>query len=228
MPGPADSGAPTCPRGAVTTAILILTEPNLRPARCYNVAERPLLSAVLGSASSRVAADADRAITAIYHAEYRSLVRMAAVLLGDVGTAEEVVQDSFIAMHAAWQRVRETDKAVHYLRRSVMNRSRSVLRHRVVVDKHLPACEPDMPSAEQSAITRFERSAVIAALRTLPARQREALVLRYYLDLSEEEVAAAMGISRGAVKSHTARGKAALRTVLEAERLDRLDDHYSR
>jgi RNA polymerase sigma-70 factor (sigma-E family) len=202
----------------VTSAILTVAEPNLRPARSNNVADRPLLSAVLGSASSRVSAEADRAITAMYHTEYRSLVRMSAVLLGDVGTAEEVVQDSFIAMHAAWRRIRDADKAVHYLRRSVMNRSRSVLRHRVVIDKHLPASEPDMPSAEQSALTRFERSAVIDALRTLPARQREALVLRYYLDLSEEEVAAAMRISRGAVKSHTARGKAALRSALEAER----------
>ena len=200
------------------SAILTLSEPNPLPQRSSYVAGRPLLSAVLGTASSRAAAEADRAITAMYHAEYRSLVRMSAVLLGDVGTAEEVVQDSFVAVHGAWPRLRDADKALHYLRRSVLNRSRSVLRHRIVVDKHLPAREPDMPSAEQSAITQIERSAVVAALRTLPGRQREALVLRYYLDLSEEEVAAAMGISRGAVKSHTARGKAALRSVLERER----------
>ncbi|HUA31469.1 MAG TPA: SigE family RNA polymerase sigma factor [Streptosporangiaceae bacterium] len=172
----------------------------------------------MGAASSRIAAEADLAITQMYHAEYRSLVRMAAMLVGDTGTAEEVVQDSFIAMHAAWRRLRDADKALHYLRRSVVNRSRSVLRHRVVVDKHLPKGEPDMPSAEQSAIIRLERSAVVAALLTLPDRQREALVLKFYLDLSEEEVAAAMKISRGAVKSHTARGKAALRSILERER----------
>jgi RNA polymerase sigma-70 factor (sigma-E family) len=202
----------------VCSAFLTLSEPNLVPARSTNVAGRPLLSAVLGTASSRVTVEADRAITAMYHAEYRSLVRMSAVLLGDVGTAEEVVQDAFVAMHAAWRRLRDADKALHYLRRSVVNRSRSVLRHRIVVDKHLPPREPDMPSAEQSAITQIERSAVVAALRALPERQREALVLRYYMDLSEEEVAAAMRISRGAVKSHTARGKAALRSVLETER----------
>jgi RNA polymerase sigma factor (sigma-70 family) len=75
-----------------------------------------------------------------------------------------------------------------------------------------------MPSAEQAAITRLERTAVIAALRTLPARQREALVLKFYLGLSEAEVAAAMRISEGAVKSHTARAKAALRSRLEPER----------
>jgi RNA polymerase sigma-70 factor (sigma-E family) len=140
------------------------------------------------------------------------------VLLGDVASAEEIVQDSFIAVHAAWRGLRDIDKGVHYLRRTVMNRSRSLLRHRVVVDKHMPASEPDMPSAEQVAIAALQRAAVVAALRTLPARQREALVLRFYLDLSEEQVAAAMQISQGAVKSHTARGKAALRSLLEPER----------
>jgi RNA polymerase sigma-70 factor (sigma-E family) len=164
------------------------------------------------------AADAGFAIAAMYDSEYRSLVRMSAMLLGDVGSAEEVVQDSFIAVHAAWRGLRDLDKGVHYLRRAVMNRSRSVLRHRAVVDKHMPAPEPDMPSAEQTAIARLQRSAVVTALRSLPARQREALVLRFYLDLSEEQVAAAMQISQGAVKSHTARGKAALRSLLEPER----------
>jgi len=164
------------------------------------------------------AADADLAIAAMYDSEYRSLVRMSAMLLGDVGSAEEVVQDSFIAVHAAWRGLRDLDKGVHYLRRAVMNRSRSVLRHRAVVDKHMPAPEPDTPSAEQAAIARLQRSAVVTALRSLPARQREALVLRFYLDLSEEQVAAAMQISQGAVKSHTARGKAALRSLLEPER----------
>jgi RNA polymerase sigma-70 factor (sigma-E family) len=163
-------------------------------------------------------ADADLAITAMYDTEYRSLVRMSAVLLGDVASAEEIVQDSFIAVHAAWRGLRDIDKGVHYLRRTVTNRSRSLLRHRVVVDKHMSASEPDMPSAEQAAIIRLQRAAVFAALRTLPTRQREALVLKYYLDLSEEQVAAAMQISQGAVKSHTARGKAALRSLLEPER----------
>ena len=154
----------------------------------------------------------------MYDAQYRPLVRMSAMLLGDIGTAEEVVQESFIAVHAAWRRLRDIDKAVPYLRRSVLNRSRSILRHRMVVDRHVPAREPDMPSAEQGAIAHLERSAVIEALRSLPARQREALVLKFYLELTEEEVAAAMKISTGAVKSHTSRGKAALRSVLGPQR----------
>jgi RNA polymerase sigma-70 factor (sigma-E family) len=161
--------------------------------------------------------DATQAVTAIYTTHYRSLVRLAVLLVRDVATAEEVVQDSFIAMHGAWRRMRDSDKALSYLRQSVVNRSRSVLRHRVVVDRNAPKPAPDMPSAEQGALSLLERSAVIAALRTLPPRQREALVLKYYADLSEAQIATTMGISQGAVKSHTARGMASLRTVLEME-----------
>jgi RNA polymerase sigma factor (sigma-70 family) len=120
-------------------------------------------------------------------------------------------------MHDGWRRLRDNDKALSYLRQSVVNRSRSVLRHRVVVDRNAPKPAPDMPSAEQGAITLLERSAVVTALRTLPARQREALVLRFYGDLSEAQIAATMGISKGAVKSHTARAMTALRSVLERD-----------
>jgi RNA polymerase sigma-70 factor (sigma-E family) len=135
--------------------------------------------------------------------------------LQDVSTAEEVVQDSFVALHGAWERLREAEKALAYMRQTVVNRSRSVLRHRKVIDKYLERALPDMPSAEHGALVLLERSAVVDALGTLPSRQREAIVLRYYADLSEAEVAAAMGISRGAVKSHTARGITTLRTALE-------------
>ena len=159
--------------------------------------------------------DADRAVTAIYSEHYRSLVRLAAFLVRDNATAEEVVQDSFVAMHGAWRRLRDPDRALSYLRQSVVNRSRSVLRHRIVVDKNTPKPPPDMPSAEHGAIIQLERSAVVTALRALPERQREALVLRYYGDMSEAQIASVMGISRGAVKSHTARAMSALRSVLE-------------
>ncbi|MEV0404235.1 SigE family RNA polymerase sigma factor [Actinoallomurus sp. NPDC050550] len=162
-----------------------------------------------------VAWDADQAVTALYSAHYRSLVRLSALLVRDLATAEEVVQDAFVAMHGAWRRLRDPEKALSYLRQSVVNRSRSVLRHRAVVEKYAPKGLPDAPSAENGAIVELERSAVVKALSGLPTRQREALVLRYYGDLSEAEIASAMGISRGAVKSHTARGMAALRSVLE-------------
>lgn len=168
-------------------------------------------------AGRRADLDADRAVTELYHAHYRSLVRLAMLLVRDVATAEEVVQDSFVAMHGGWRRLRDSEKALSYLRQSVVNRSRSVLRHRMVVDRNAPKPAPDMPSAEHGAIIALERSAVVTALRSLPTRQREALVLRYYADLSEAQIASAMGISRGAVKSHTARAMSALRGALEGE-----------
>ena len=160
---------------------------------------------------------ADRAVTELYTVHYRALVRLASFLVRDVPTAEEVVQDSFVAMAGGWQRLRDAEKALAYLRQAVVNRSRSVLRHRTVVDKNLQKAPPDMPSAEHGALVLLERHAVVSALRDLPERQREALVLRYYADLSEAEIADSMGISRGAVKSHTARGMAALRAALDQE-----------
>jgi RNA polymerase sigma-70 factor (sigma-E family) len=159
--------------------------------------------------------DSDDALYALYGAHYQSLVRLAWLLVRDSATADDVVQDAFIAMHGGWRRLRDTDKALSYLRKSVVNRSRSVLRHRAVVDRHAQNGPPDAPSAEHEALTLLERSAVVAALHRLPARQREALVLRYYGDLSEADIARAMCISRGAVKSHTSRGMSALRAFLE-------------
>jgi RNA polymerase sigma-70 factor (sigma-E family) len=196
-------------------------EPDGMVTRPTDVTEALLANPAMSTAPTMSGAvvewDADRAVTAIYSEHYRSLVRLAAFLVRDNATAEEVVQDSFVAMHGAWRRLRDTDKALSYLRQSVVNRSRSVLRHRMVVDKNTPKPPPDMPSAEHGAIIQLERSAVVSALRALPERQREALVLRYYGDLSEAQIASVMGISRGAVKSHTARAMAALRIVLERD-----------
>jgi RNA polymerase sigma-70 factor (sigma-E family) len=168
-------------------------------------------------AAGQAAADQDavRNTAALYAAHYQSLVGLAVLLLRDVATAEEVVQDSFVAMHANWRRLRDSGKALSYLRQCVLNRSRSVLRHRIIVDRHALQLLPDMPSAEQGAMALLERSEVIAALHGLSARQREAVVLRYYAEFSEAQIASAMGISRGAVKSHTARAISALRDVLE-------------
>src|SRR5262244_483057 len=151
-------------------------EPDTVPVRPIHVTESLVADAALGAvpAGSVTAEwDADQAVTAIYSTHYRSLVGLATLLVRDVATAEEVVQDSFVAMLFTWPRLRDNEKALPYLRRCVVNRSRSVLRHRVIVDK----TTPDLP-AEQGALTLLERSAVAAALRALPARQREALVLR--------------------------------------------------
>jgi len=169
------------------------------------------------SVTAEAAWGADEAVTRLFAVHYRSLVRLATLLLREPAPAEDVVQDAYVGLHANWRRLREADKGLAYLRQSVVNRARSVLRHRGVVERYtrnvvLPA---DAASAEAGALGALEHQAVVAALRLLPTRQREALVLRYYADLSEAQIAEVMGVSRGAVKSHAARGMAALRRVLE-------------
>ena len=159
--------------------------------------------------------DADDAVTQLYAAHYRSLVRLGALLLRDTALAEEVAQDAFVSMHGAWRRLRDPEKALAYLRRSVVNGVRDAQRRAVVAAKHAPRPEPTGASAEHGALLALEHAEVMTALRTLPDRQREVLVLRYYSDLSEAEIAAALDISRGAVKSHAHRGMTALRSTLE-------------
>lgn len=158
--------------------------------------------------------DADQAVAQLYSFHYRPLVRLATLLVRDVATAEEVVQDAFAAMHAGWPRLADADKALAYLRQAVVNRSRSVLRHRTVTGGNPQQALPDPPGAGHENSGLLAQPAARAALRGLPERQREAIVLRYYADLSESEIAVAMGISRGAVKSHTARGLTALHAAL--------------
>ena len=162
----------------------------------------------------------DKAVVAIYCKHYGSLVRLAALAVRDIPTAEDVVQDCFIAMHTAHPRLEDGAKSLAHLRQSVVNRSRSVLRHRVVVDRHQPTPGPDIPSAEDSALMRLEHSAVVSAvasaLTTLAPRQRQVMTLRYFADMSEAQIAAALGISRGAVKSHASRALTSLRPVLKS------------
>jgi RNA polymerase sigma-70 factor (sigma-E family) len=160
--------------------------------------------------------EADAAVTELYGVHYRSLVRLAVLLVQDSATAEEVVQDTFAAMHAAMYWPRDAEETLSYLRAGVVSRSRSALRgHDVDQDATEPA--PDVPIANHGELTLFERSAVMAALRKLPDRQREVIVLRYYGDLSQAQIAATMGITTDAVKRHASRAMAALRPVLERE-----------
>lgn len=173
-------------------------------------------------ASDRTAStwSADEAVTQLFGAHYRTLVRLAVLLLHDSGAAEEITQDAFVALHGHWSRLRDPQKGLAYLRQTVVNRCRSALRHRTVVDRFLRRQAPPAtaPSAEAAALESVAHAEVLAAVRELPQRQREAVVLRYYADLSEVETAEVMGISQGAVKSHTARAMAALRRTMEPTR----------
>nr|WP_312876784.1 SigE family RNA polymerase sigma factor [Streptomyces bohaiensis] len=156
-------------------------------------------------------------LTATYQQHYRSLLGLAALLLDDTASCEDVVQEAFIRVHSARSRVRDPEKTLAYLRQTVVNLSRSTLRRRILGVKLLSKPMPDMASAEEGAYDKLERADLIKAMRNLQRRQREVLVLRYFADMSEAEVADSLGISTGSVKAYGSRGIAALRVAMEAQ-----------
>jgi RNA polymerase sigma-70 factor (sigma-E family) len=154
----------------------------------------------------------------LHREQYRSLVKLAAILVDDRAACEEIVQDAFVAVFRSGARLREPAKLPAYLRSAVLNGARSQLRRQQARSKFRVVPADDVVSAEASAIADDEQRAVLAALRALPDRQRDVLVLRYYLDLSESEIAATLGIGAGTVKTHARRGLAALSEKLEDRR----------
>jgi RNA polymerase sigma-70 factor (sigma-E family) len=161
-----------------------------------------------GAAGSQAAA-----VTGLYQTHAVGLIRLGVIMLGDRSAAEDVVQDAFAGLFRRWDRLADSGRALQYVRSCVLNGCRSELRRRARRDRRA-AAHPFAASAEYTALVGEEHREVLAALRGLPSRQREALVLRFYLDLREAEIAAAMGISRGTVKSTTSRGLATLARIL--------------
>ena len=159
-----------------------------------------------------VADTAQRHVTALYQAHALALARLALVILGDHAAAEDVVQDAFLGLYRRWDSLDDTSAALGYLRTSVLNGCRTAIKRRS--RPAITASGAPLESAEASVLLGEEHRAVLAAIRRLPARQREALVLRYYADMTEEQTARAMGVSRGAVKSATSRAIAAVGRML--------------
>lgn len=164
---------------------------------------------------------ADPWLVDLYRSHYRDLVRLAALLVDDRGLAEEVVQDAFVSVARRRGRTPLDDagSAPAYLRSAVLNGARSELRRRAVRRRHLRSVTPpaSAPGADQQALADAETRRVLVALRQLATRQREVLVLRYYAELSEAEIADALGVSAGSVKTHAHRGLSSLSRLLEAE-----------
>jgi DNA-directed RNA polymerase specialized sigma24 family protein len=159
---------------------------------------------------------ASHAVAALYQAHYPALVRLAALLVPDLATAEDIVQDAFAAVHGRWQVQPDADAALAYLRWSVVHRSRSV-------PPLVPAEATGEGTGEATgegtgepvADTGGPGSAVVSALRALSPRQREVVVLRYFADLPEAEIAAATGMSMAAVRDHAAQALSSLQAELE-------------
>ena len=153
-------------------------------------------------------------MSALYQQHWAGLVRLAVLMVDDRQAAEDVVQEAFAELYRRWP-LRGPDAALAYLRTAVLNRSRSVLRRRKVARLYIPPHEAPNASAESAAVLSEERTQVQRALQGLPRRMREVLVLRYYLDLGEAQIADALDISPGSVKTHASRGLAALRLGTE-------------
>lgn len=151
-------------------------------------------------------------VEALFRAEYRSLVRLARLLVDDPGQAEEVVQDAFVALHRNWARA---DDPLKYVRTCVVNGARGRLRRRATARKHLRSIETPAAEERDEVVLAEAQQEVAAALEALPDRQRACIALRFYSGLTEAETAATLGISTGSVKTHVHRGLASLSVRLE-------------
>jgi RNA polymerase sigma-70 factor (sigma-E family) len=169
-------------------------------------------------ASGACTADAASAVTALYERHAVSMVRIALIMIGDRTAAEDVVQDAFFGLYRRWATLKDPDSALTYVRSAVLNGCRDALRQRTRRDRRDRAAANNWqahPSAEAVALISEDHQRILAGVRLLAGRQREALVCRFYLGLSEDETARAMGISKGTVKSSTSRALSALRRMLK-------------
>ena len=161
---------------------------------------------------------ADAAVELLFRTQRLQLVRLARLLVDDKETAEDVVQDAFAALHRRWGSLSSSDAAGAYLRTSVVNGSRSALRRRRTArTSQWP--EHDtlfIDAADRPTMLAAEHREVLDALRRLPSRQREVIVLRYWAELGEAEIARTLGISVGAVKSSASRGRDAIAALLRS------------
>lgn len=155
-------------------------------------------------------ADPDGLVADLYRAHALTLVRVALLLVGDKPTAEDVVQDAFIGLYRAVHRLADQDKALAYVRTSVVNGCRSVHRSRHAWFQRAGTGEPAVWSAESAVMAREDNRLALAAVARLPRRSREVLALRYYLDMPDPEIAETLGISRGTVSSTASRAIAVL------------------
>lgn len=150
----------------------------------------------------------------LYRTHRMQMVRLAILLVDDISSAEDVVQEAFTGLYRNWGGLRDRNAAIGYLRTAVVNGSRSMLRRRRTARAYVPPDPGTARSAESLAMLSTEHQAVVSALGDLAPRQREVLVLRYYGGLSEAEIAAATGLSKGTVKSTASRAVAKLGDIM--------------
>ena len=160
----------------------------------------------------------DDLVGALFLAESARLVSLARFFVDDRTAAEDLVQEAFIRLARASHRIRDESRAAAYLRSIVINLARDHNRRGLVSLRHRPPAVLDEPSAEETASAQESRREVVEALRELPRRQRDCVVLRYYLDLGIEDIATTLGVSPNSVKTHLTRGLRSLAARLEERR----------
>lgn len=179
------------------------------------MAELPVSGRSVGRVGARP--DRDETLDVLFRTHCASLVRLAMVLLGDRAEAEEVVQDAFVSLHRNWAGLRDQGAAGAYLRVAVVggcrSRQRRYVRARAVATRLTVV--PDGGSVDNLAVDHDEASRVAAAVRALPTRQREVIVARYYLGLTETQTAELLHVGLGSVKRHAHRALAALQRGVE-------------
>ena len=166
------------------------------------------------AATERPVDDVDALVVELYRSEAPRLVQMARWFVDDRTAAEDLVQEAFIRLTRHGHRIRDAERAAAYLRSIVINLARDHNRRGFVSLRHRPPAEVDPRSAEDHVTHREDLSEVVTALRALPRRQRDCVVLRYYLDLSVDDIAETLGLSRNSVKTHLTRGLKNLSTDL--------------
>jgi len=170
------------------------------------------------SAAAATMGDVDRLVVDLFEREGRSLVRLARLFVEDRNAAEDLVQEAFIRLARTFHRIKDETKAAAYLRSIVLNLARDHNRRGLVSLRHRLPLEEQRAAEEDTLVLREDQREVIEALRDLPHRQRDCLVLRYYQELGIDDIAESLGISRNSVKTHLQRGLAAMEARLEGSR----------
>lgn len=180
------------------------------------ISASPVTEGVVATAVRRPVAHDE--VLALYAQHHTSLLRLASLVAPEDGMAEDLVQEAFVRLYRSYSGIQDLDKVPAYLRSTIVNLARGRGRRLSVALRKRPSPPPDAASAEEGAMRHDRHREVVAALRQLSERQRACLVLRFYEELTETEIADTLGISVGSVRTHMSRGKAALAAIMGAER----------
>jgi RNA polymerase sigma factor (sigma-70 family) len=174
-----------------------------------------LMVADEAAASTMAWSSPDVLVAELYGTEAANLVRLARFFVDDRDAAEDLVQEAFIRLARSAGRIRDRERVPAYLRSIVLNLARDHNRRGLVSLRHQPAAEPASASVEEEVVVREDQRLIIAALRDIPRRQRDCLVLRYFMEIGIQEIAATLGLSPNSVKTHLQRGLRSLENRLE-------------